>query len=51
MGFLLYSFGGVWCIFSISKESKIELFELQLKGQSHEKVSELRVWRGILGPN
>jgi hypothetical protein len=22
-----------------------------LKGQSHEKVGELRVWRGSLGPN
>jgi hypothetical protein len=25
--------------------------KLILKGQSHEKVGELRVWRGSLGPN
>jgi hypothetical protein len=26
-------------------------FQLYLKGQSHEKVGKLRVWRGSLGPN
>jgi hypothetical protein len=25
--------------------------DVKLKGQSHEKVGELRVWRGSLGPN
>jgi hypothetical protein len=27
------------------------LWEVLLKGQSHEKVGELRVWGGSLGPN
>jgi hypothetical protein len=34
--------------FCLELEKKILSF---LKGQSHEKVGELRVWRGSLGPN
>jgi hypothetical protein len=29
----------------------LPLASRSLKGQSHEKVGELRVWRGSLGPN
>jgi hypothetical protein len=34
---------------SINQSKYLDGFPL--KGQSHEKVGELRVWRGSLGPN
>jgi hypothetical protein len=36
-----------WCVINAGKHH----FMCPLKGQSHEKVGELRVWGGSIGPN
>jgi hypothetical protein len=37
--------------FFAKKSICFSCFEMGLKGQSHEKVGELRVWGGSIGPN
>jgi hypothetical protein len=40
-----------WCLVQIPKADQQNFLIRYLKGQSHEKVGELRVWGISLGPN